>query len=52
MADNEVRSEPTLQTPRIDVEKTDEYSRYLLHSRTEIVAVLRSLIQKTALITI
>ena len=52
MADNEVRSEPTLQTPRIDVEKTDEYSRYLLHSRTEIVAVLRSLIHKTALITI
>ncbi len=35
-----------------EIERADKYSRYLLHARTEILAVLRSLIQKAALITV
>lgn len=50
MAETEVRAEPI--TPPHRIEEADEYSRYLLHSRTEILAVLRTLIQKVALITV
>ena len=33
--------------PRFELERIDDYSQYLLHARVEILAVLRSLIQKT-----
>ncbi len=52
MADTEVHSEPAQAPQTIEIEQTDEYSRYLLYSRTEILAVLRTLIQKVALITV
>ncbi len=52
MAETEVRAEPATPPHRIEIEEADEYSRYLLHSRTEILAVLRTLIQKVALITV
>lgn len=42
---------PAQQT-QFELEQPDDYSQYLLHSRSEILAVLRSLIQKGALITI
>ena len=38
--------------PRFELEQIDEYSQYVLHSATEIVAVLRSVLQKEALITV
>lgn len=44
MAETEVRAEPATPPHRIEIEEADEYSRYLLHSRTEILAVLRTLI--------
>ncbi|SDI04212.1 flagellar brake protein [Propionivibrio dicarboxylicus] len=52
MADPEVLPEPDNAPPRIELEQTDIYSRYLLYSRSEILAVLRTLIQKAALITV
>lgn len=36
----------------IELEQSDEYSRYLLYSKAEILAVLRTVIQKGALITV
>lgn len=38
--------------PRFELERIDDYSQYLLHARLEILAVLRSLIQKNALVTV
>ena len=38
--------------PQFELDQSDDYSAYLLHSRTEILAVLRSLIQKGSLITV
>lgn len=38
--------------PRFELEEVDDYSQYLLHSRSEIVSVLRTLIQKMAMVTI
>ena len=35
-----------------ELEQADDYSQYLLYSRAEILAVLRSLIQKGALVTV
>lgn len=43
---------PEQTPPQFELEQTDDYSRYLLHSKTEILAVLRSLAQKNALITV
>lgn len=41
------------QAPRqLELEQAGAYSQYLLHSRSEILSVLRSLLQKGALITI
>ncbi len=36
----------------IELEQSDEYSRYLLYSKAEILAVLRTVVQKGALITV
>lgn len=36
---------------RIELERADDFSQYLLHSKAEIMAVLRSLMQKGVLIT-
>ena len=51
MPDHDVPAEAE-QTPIIELEHADDYSSYLLHSSAEILAVLRSLIQKGALITV
>lgn len=52
MADPEVQTEPTPTPQRFEFERTDEYSRYFLYSRAEVLSVLRTLIQKGALITV
>lgn len=39
-------------SPRFELERIDDYSQYLLHARVEILAVLRTLIQKNALVTV
>ena len=39
------------EAPVINLNQSDDYSKYLLYSRTEILAVLRSLIQKAAMVT-
>lgn len=38
--------------PRFELEQSDDYSKYLLHSKSEILAVLRSIIQKKAMLTV
>lgn len=38
--------------PQFELEQSDEYSQFLLHSKSEILAVLRSLIQKGTMITV
>ncbi len=43
---------PEQSPPQFELEQPDDYSQYLLHSRSEIVAVLRLLVQKGALITV
>lgn len=43
---------PEQSPPQFELEQSDDYSQYLLHSKSEIVAVLRSLVQKGALITV
>ena len=45
-------TEPVKAAPPVfELELPDDYSQYLLHSRTEVLAVLRSVVQKGALIT-
>ena len=46
------QGQPTQVVRVIELENKDEYSRYMLHSRAEILDVLRSLIKKNALITV
>ena len=43
--------EPEHQVTHLELDSADEYSRFLLHSRAEILDVLRNLIRKGALIT-
>lgn len=51
MAEIEAQANPEQPQPQFELEQTDDYSKYLLHSKTEILSVLRALIQKGALIT-
>lgn len=55
MVDNDTQGlRPTSisQFEQFELEQIDDYSQYLLHSKAEIIAVLRSLIQKGVLITV
>ena len=45
-------TETTETPPLIELENAADYSSYLLHSSSEILSVLRTLIQKGALITV
>ncbi|WP_211364082.1 flagellar brake protein [Propionivibrio limicola] len=52
-AENQPMANPAGDTaPRFEPLPDDDYRQYLLHSQPEILSVLRSLIQKNALITI
>ncbi len=45
--------EGTEQTrPQFELDQSDDYSQFLLHSKSEILAVLRSLLKKGAMITV
>ncbi len=51
MAETEVQGQTEQAPPRFELEQTDDYSEFLLHSKPEIVFVLRTLVQKRAMIT-
>ncbi len=48
---SETRVEPQLIPPQFELEQIDQYSQYMLYSQAEIIAVLRSLIKKNAMMT-
>jgi c-di-GMP-binding flagellar brake protein YcgR len=52
MEESEFQAGSEQPPPRFELEQTDDYSQYLLHSKSEILAVLRSLIQKGGMITV
>jgi c-di-GMP-binding flagellar brake protein YcgR len=51
MAKNDMQELLPSSDPQFELELTDEYSQYFLYSEVEILAVLRSIIQKGALTT-
>lgn len=52
MAETEVQAQPEQAPRKFELEQSDDYSKFLLYSKTEIVFVLRSLIQKGAMVTV
>lgn len=51
MTEMEIPAAPEHAPPGFDLEKNNDYSKFLLYSKLEIVAVLRTLVQKGAMIT-
>ena len=52
MAESEAPTGSEPAPPVFELEQIDDYSKFLLHSKSEILAVLRSLIQKGSMITV
>lgn len=52
MAETEVQAQPEHHPHRFELEQSDDYSKFLLYSKTEILFVIRSLIQKGAMVTV
>ena len=52
MTDTDIEVENEQGPPQFELERTDTYSQYLLYAKSEILAVLRSLIQKNTMITV
>ena len=52
MAETDVLADTEQSPPLFELEQSDAYSQYLLYSKSEILAVLRSMIQKGAMITV
>lgn len=52
MAETEVFADSEHSPPRFELDQSADYSQFLLYSKSEILAVLRSLIQKGSLITV
>ena len=52
MAESDDRTDAEHTVPVFELEQSDDYSKYLLHSKSEILAVLRTLIQKGSMITV
>ncbi len=52
MSETPAQGDPQEVPPQLELEQADHYSQYLLYSQAEILAVLRSLIQKGAMITV
>jgi c-di-GMP-binding flagellar brake protein YcgR len=52
MAEIEVPVQPEHTPPRFELEQDDEYSKFLLYSKTEILSILRALIQRGAMLTV
>mgnify|MGYP001157936484 FL=1 len=51
MENTDLEPRPKEETRSLEIEQAEAYSEYLLHSKAEIVAVLRSLIQRRALVS-
>ncbi|MFC5303304.1 flagellar brake protein [Azospira restricta] len=52
MSENEVPSGTSSASSKLELEQEGIYGKYLLHSRTEIIFVLRAVLQKSSLITV
>lgn len=52
MTDTEIKAQPEPTAPQFELEQSDDYSKFLLYSKTEILFVLRTLIQKGTLATV
>lgn len=52
MEEHEILADSQESLPQFELEQPDDYSQYLLHSKSEILAVLRTLIQKGSMITV
>jgi c-di-GMP-binding flagellar brake protein YcgR len=52
MAETDVQTESEQSRPRFELEQAADYSQFLLYSKSEILAVLRALIEKGAMITV
>jgi c-di-GMP-binding flagellar brake protein YcgR len=52
MAETELSAATEDTTPRLEIENSADYSRFLLRSRPEVLFVLRSLIPKASMITV
>src|ERR1035437_560213 len=52
MEETEVQANSEELPPQFELEQSDDYSQFLLYSKSEILAVLRALIQKGAMITV
>jgi c-di-GMP-binding flagellar brake protein YcgR len=51
MAEHETQADVEQAPPKFELEQSDDYSRFMLNAPAEILAVLRTLIQKGAMIT-
>jgi hypothetical protein len=51
MEETDVEAQPGEEAVRFEIERLDDYAKYLLHAKAEVAAVLRSLIQKRSLIS-
>lgn len=51
MVEMEIPAAPEETPPEFELEKNNDYSQFLLHSKLEILAVLHTLIQKGAMVT-
>jgi len=49
--ETDVQAQAEKAAVRFEIERPEDYGQYLLHSRAEIAAVLRSLIQRRSLIS-
>ncbi len=52
MAENDVLEGTEQSPPKFELDQSDNYSQFLLHSKSEILAVLRSLLKKATMITV
>ena len=52
MAESGVQEGTEQTPPQFELDQSDDYSQFLLHSKSEILAVLRSLLKKGAMITV
>jgi c-di-GMP-binding flagellar brake protein YcgR len=52
MEETEVQTQSEHTPPRFELEQNNDYSKFLLYSKSEIVFVLRSLIQKGAMVSV
>ena len=52
MEEPEVQADSQESPPQFELEQADDYSQYLLYSKSEVLAVLRTLVQKGAMITV